>query len=363
MGIAYYAGIDLGTMHTAVAGSNGIRRVTASAVGRPKDALAQKLLGKDLFFGEELARHQQSLVVQRPFECGHLKYGDWDSLDSADAVRASFESARALLQHAVGLLEFPPSAKLCCVLGAPAQATLKNKRALLSIAESVAECVLLVSEPFVVGFSLESPLAPALIVDIGAGTTDVCFYYGAFPNANDQITIAYGGDHVDRDFQERVAAEFPEALFSLGTARRVKEKCGFVGSTDQPVQVRLPVRQGPPQVFDLTSPLEQACRKLADQVVQGLLAVVSQIDYEQHASVLSNIVLSGGGGQLRGLDKYIESTLREYGHINVTRLYDSAFAGANGALRLAMHLPETMWQSLKQETTASVVDGLRRSAA
>jgi rod shape-determining protein MreB and related proteins len=362
MEAGYYAGIDLGTMYTAVAGSNGTRQVTPSEVGMPRDELVRKSLGKDLFFGSEIELHRMALTVLRPFEHGRWKYGDLPCESASGTIADSLAAARCLLDHAMAFLGFPEGARVRCVMGVPAQASLVNRRTLLSIARSCIESVVLVSEPFAVGFNLDSPTKRALIVDIGAGTTDICHFYGAFPDVTDQLTVGYGGDHVDRDFRERVVAEHPQIQMSLATARRIKEKSGFVGTAEQAVHVRLPVRQGPPQVFDLTESLQASCLQIADRVVQGILTVLEQIQFEGHAEILENIVLSGGGGQLRGLDAYIESELNEYGYVHVTRLYDSAFAGAQGALHLARQLPESLWLALQQEAYDASPDTSRKAA-
>jgi rod shape-determining protein MreB and related proteins len=110
--------------------------------------------------------------------------------------------------------------------------------------------------------------------------------------------------------------------------------------------VSLPVK-GKPKQFDVTVPLREACKTIVGPVVQGLRELVARVDPELQQRMLTNIVLGGGGSQLRGLDRMIEEGLKEYGPAKVKRVGDAVFAGAVGALKLAMSLPADCWQQLR----------------
>ena len=52
------------------------------------------------------------------------------------------------------------------------------------------------------------------------------------------------------------------------------------------------------------------------------------------------------GEQLRGLDRIIEESFVEYGGAKVRRVGDAVYAGAMGALKLAMCMPGESWDQL-----------------
>ena len=62
--------------------------------------------------------------------------------------------------------------------------------------------------------------------------------------------------------------------------------------------------------------------------------------------MLQNIILGGGGSQLKGLDVVIQEAMKEYGGAKVKRVGDVVFAGAVGALKLAMGMPRECWSQL-----------------
>ena len=67
-----------------------------------------------------------------------------------------------------------------------------------------------------------------------------------------------------------------------------------------------------------------------------------------------NILLGGGGSQIRGLGVAIEAALEEYGGGSVTTVEEPQYAGSNGALKIAL-MPEQYWQEFDAAATAEAV--------
>jgi rod shape-determining protein MreB len=81
--------------------------------------------------------------------------------------------------------------------------------------------------------------------------------------------------------------------------------------------------------------------------VQGLREMIARFDPEFQHKMLQNIVLGGGGSMLNGLDYMIEDAMKEYGGAKIRKVGDAVYAGAVGALKLAMSMPDDCWNQLQ----------------
>lgn len=340
-----WIGMDLGTSRTAIACSNGVRESFPSLVGYPKDIISRKMLGTDVLYGKDVISRRLSLDVYRPLEAGVIKGSDSAKNVDAGEAEANMTAARQLVKHAIRSANAPADSLVYCVIGAPAEASINNRHALLEAAREVIDSVIICSEPFSVAYGM-NVLTDALVIDIGAGTTDLCRMHGTMPEAEDQVTLDHGGDLVDIKLSELLKKNHPEVSFSLQMVVDAKEKFSTVRSTSEPILVTWPVN-GRPTEIDITSEMKEACFSIIPPVVEALGKLVASFDPEFQEVLRNNVLLGGGGSQIRGLAEAISDYMDEHlGGGQVRQVEEPIFAGANGALLISKDMPPEYWEQL-----------------
>ena len=335
-----YLGIDLGTSRTSVSASNGVRETIESFVGYPKDPVARKLLKKDVLFGSEAREKRLSLNLHRPLEHGVLKFNK-DGEDSE-----SLRAAQDLVKEIVRLARPRKDELVYAVVGVPAQASINNKDAILQAARESVDSVMLCSEPFSVAYGLDM-LEDVLVIDIGAGTVDLCRMHGTMPEDADQITLTSGGDFVDDELAKELAKHHPEAQHTKQMLKAIKERHSTVEDNVERILVDLPVK-GKPTQLDITECMQNACRRMVPPIVEGLGQLIATFDPEFQERLKNRVLLAGGGSQIRGLDSAIQAYMQEtLGGGKVIRTEEPMYGGSNGALKIAHDMPEEYWEKLK----------------
>lgn len=342
---ALLLGIDLGTSRSSIVSMDGKRKTVESYVGYPKDPVSRKHLKADVIFGKQALDNRLSLEMYRPLEAGVIKgSGESDSWGE-DLAKRNLQAAKDLLAHLVDEIEPGRDEVLYGVIGVPSRASTKNKQAILEIAKEVLDSVMIVSEPFTVAYGL-GRMADVIVIDIGAGTTDLCRMHGTVPGDDDEISYAIAGDSIDQKMFELIMTKYPDAQLTVNMCKSFKEKYGFVNDAKDKIEVLIPVN-GKPTPFDVTNEIREACTLLVAPCVEGIVKLVSTFNPEFQERIKNNIVLSGGGGQMDGLGKKIEDNLGQIGGGKVTVVEEPLYAGANGALQLAMDMPGEYWQQLR----------------
>jgi rod shape-determining protein MreB len=334
-----HVGIDLGTSRSSISASNGERFVVDSYVGWPVDMVAKKVLKRGVLIGHDAVANRTMLDLHRPLERGLLKEGS----------EKDVEAVRELLMHLLALVGVADGGKVSAsnvraVVGVPAAALRTNKQYLRNSMKGIVDSLLIVSEPFAVAYGLDA-LLHTLIIDIGAGTTDFCVMRGRYPTEEDQRTLTVAGDSIDAQLLKLIEQRYPDANVTVFMVREWKEKFSFVGHSSQKVVVTAPVK-GVPTPLDITADLKAACETLLPPVIETMLDLLARVEPEFQERVRNNIILSGGGGLIRGLPQALEAALKQVGGGKVKFMEDPVFIGSDGGLALAIDAPDGDWEKL-----------------
>src|SRR5256714_6691539 len=342
---ALLLGIDLGTSRSSIVSMNGTRKTVETYVGYARDPVSRKMLKTDVLYGKAALDNRLAVDLYRPLEKGVIKgRRDGDASD-AEQQRKNLQAAKDLLRHMVDLVHPGRDEVLFGVIGVPSSATTKNKQAILELAGEVLDGVMIVSEPFTVAYGMER-MADILVIDIGAGTTDLCRMHGTVPTEEDEVSYTTAGDAIDQKLYELIMQKWPRAQITTNMCKTIKEQYGFVSDTKDRVIVTFP-EDGKPSQHDVTDQVKAACEILVGPCVEGIQKLVSTFNPEFQDRLRNNILLSGGGGLMEGLNTRIEEAMKEYGGAKVTVVDEPLYAGANGALQLAIDMPSEYWQQLK----------------
>ncbi|MBF0587881.1 MAG: rod shape-determining protein [Magnetococcales bacterium] len=327
-------GIDLGTSRTAIMSNRGLKKMIRSVVGYPKDIIGVKILGRTHVIGDEALEKHPYLNLYFPLENGVLK----------ETSEKDTQAAIELLQSVIAMVNPKPADRISAIVGVPARASVSSRGQLLKITNELLDYSMVVSEPFMVAYGLNR-LNRAIVVDIGAGTVDICAMRGMVPGTDDQITLLKAGNFIDEVFQKAVQESYPDVQFTPFLAQKIKDQFGFVGEPQEEVVVDLR-SGGRPVPHDLTDELRTACEAIVPDVVESLEQIITMFDPDDQDEVLQNIILAGGGSNIRGLDVMLVNALKGYGTVKVSRVSDPDYAGAAGALKMATELPAEYWNQI-----------------
>ncbi len=337
-----YLGLDLGTSQSAIATSSGLKLNVASMVGWPKDFIAYNVVKKPVVYGDECIKFRTSLDICYPLEKGVIKHREKAAKGSE--LKES-KAAIELLKHLLELVERQDGQKLYAVVGAPARSTREDKQAIIDAAEGLVDSIMVVSEPFLVAYGL-GMYSNTVVVDIGAGTLDICRMPGTIPDEVDQKTLLVAGNEIDEKFNELLKENNPGIHTNLQLVRKIKEEYGFVGDGPDKIELDFYV-SGKLTTVDVAKELREACSIIVPEVLDNVRELIVTFDPEFMGAISKNIILGGGGSGIKGLSSLIESSLAEdLGTVVVTTVDDPIFSGALGGLKLAQELPVEEWEQL-----------------
>ena len=328
-----YLGIDLGTFQSTISASNGEVHTVETVVGKPKDPIARNFLKRDTLFGAEALKNKLACNLYHPLAAG-VAQDDENNL----------AAAKSFVTHLVDSVEPEEYDEVFGVICSPSHISFVDKSNLVSILRGQVNAIMVVSEPFAVAFGLDE-IGGSIVVDIGAGTTDIARVYGTFPSEEDQDTVSEAGDWIDERLMELVAKKYTGAQLTKDMVRRWKEDGSYVGGDVREQMIELSV-DGKKQVVDVGDLVQIACEELIPNRVNAVKRMVSTADPEYQSILRNNIILAGGGSLIDGIADRIADELADIGDVRVWCCDEPIIRVADGALKLSMVMPDDEYTAI-----------------
>jgi rod shape-determining protein MreB and related proteins len=345
-------GLDLGTNKSCVlAGPTGstditVSKVVPSVVGYVKDGIVDGIItgNAKILYGEEALDQMLHVDLVAPLDEG---------------VISRPEAARDFMQHIRLLADPSGKAEIRAVVGVPANAGEQARENIRRSVQGIFTRILLIPEPFLAALGYRDdarvkqpgyvdPVVNSLFIDIGGGTSDLCLVQGYFPTRDDQISIPFAGDAIDELLFDELNRTYPNNGLSRITVREIKESNSYVGPSRKPLDVKV-VIGGKSRTLELGDSVGNACNTLIDKIYPALTTLIASASSDSVVTLLQNIIITGGGSQIKGIDTVLQKRLADDGYESPkVRLAGQDFQRyvAIGALKAARAARENQWQVL-----------------
>ncbi len=345
-------GFDFGTNKSCVlAGAPGntdivVSKVVPTLVGYVKDGIVDGIIAGNArtLFGEEALRAMLHVRLVAPMTHG---------------VVADADASRDFLRHIRSLVDPAGTAEIRAVIGMPANADAKAREDIRRAAFGLFDKVLFIPEPFLaaLGFRDDSrvnqpnyldPVVNSLFIDIGGGTSDLCLVQGYFPTSQDQISIPFAGDAIDELLQTELDRIYPNNGLSRHMVREIKETHGYVGPSRKPLDVKV-IIGGKSHTLELGDTIGRAGNALIEKIYPALMTLIERAPSDSVVALLQNIIVTGGGSQIKGIDAVLQKKLTDDGYeAPKVKLAGHDFKRyvAIGALKAARAARDNQWQVL-----------------
>ena len=289
-------GIDLGTSTVLIyVKGEGIVVNEPSLVAVNRDGTRILAIGRQA--QEMVGRTPDAIQVVRPMREG---------------VIADFVVTEGMLHHFIGKVQgrqriFKPEIMICV----PSGVTSVERRAVTEAAISAgARQAWLIDEPLAAAIGAGLPIAEPrgnAICDIGGGTTEIAVI--SLSGMVVAHSIRVGGNRID----DAIAAYLKRKhnlLIGERTAEELKLTAGSAVTMKEPLFSEVKGRDlvsGLPRSLEVSSnEVVEAIQEPLRLIVGAVRAVLEETPPELAADIFDRgIVLSGGGAQLRGLDRYL----------------------------------------------------------
>ncbi len=293
-------GIDLGTANTLIyVKGEGIVLNEPTIVAR--HIMTKKVIAVGTEAKEMMGRENSEIETIRPLK---------------DGVIADFEVTEEMIRTFIRKVQRNKLfVRPRIVVSVPSGSTEVEKRAVRNSCERVgAREVYLVSEPMAAAIGIGLPVEQAvgsMVIDIGGGTTEIAVIALSGVVTSESIRVA--GDEMDRHVTEWMRKKY-NLLIGPRNAEQLKFKIGSAMPLDPEEEAQVRGRDlvaAIPKTLTVDSrEIREALADPVEAIVSGVRRGLERTPPELASDILDRgMVLSGGGGKLRGLrERLIEAT-------------------------------------------------------
>jgi len=233
-----------------------------------------------------------------------------------DGVVSDFETTEQMLKYFIDKVHkdgFTLLPRPRVVVGIPSGVTEVEKRAVIDATINAgAREAYLIDEPMAAAIGARLPVqeaAGSMIVDIGGGTTEVAVISLGGVVVSRSLRVA--GDEMNEDII-RYSRNEHNLLLGERTAEDVKIAIGNAYKTNKSESKELPIRGRdlisglPKEVYITDDEIRKAMSKSIKIIINNVKSAVEESPPELVGEIMQRgIILAGGGGLIRGLDKLI----------------------------------------------------------
>ncbi len=330
--------IDLGTANTLVSvQGEGIVLNEPSVVAI--DQNQKRVLAVGLDAKEMLGRTPGNIIAMRPLK---------------DGVIADYDVTEAMLRYFINKAQdrrYPWQPKPRVVVCVPTGATSVEKRAVFEACITAgARQAFLIEEPMAAAIGASLPIEDptgSMVVDVGGGTSEVAVISLGGIVASTPVRVA--GDKFDQ-----AIIEFCRDAYNLDigerTAEEIKIKIGSAAPLLEELDVEVRGRDnitGKPRTVRLESEeIRESLKSSVDEVVKGIRTTLAATPADLSADLMEyGILLTGGGGLLKGLDERIMAEVGVPVHVSPTALINVV----EGCAKI-LEVPDALSQPYMQNT-------------
>lgn len=289
-------GFDLGTTNIlALVDGKGVKINEPSVIAY--DTFDENTVAIGEKAREMLGRSPDSLTVIQPVKNGSIY---------------DYEAVEHMLSYYIDKLcgnkIFKPSVVVCV----PANVTVLEKRTMLDLivsAGAARACIIDEALAAALGAGVDiNDHRGTLIVDIGGGTTDIAVITNGCIADSSSLHIA--GNTFDEDII-RFAKREKGTVIGNVTAETVKKQVGTAVELDAEIAVRAVgkdyVTKLPKSIEISSSDVYNSIKDSLEKIVEGIKSLLRSTSGELTADLFANgIIITGGGANLMGIDKFIE---------------------------------------------------------